>query len=125
MDETYLSTVSFAEKHGVSSSTVLKWIREGRVPGAKKFPQKSSCKGYVYLIPEDAVLSKPKRGRPASMCSTPEAAPPKREYTRREISLFIRRHCGTMTYGQIAATLGMTTLEVRAVYDWLHKRYHI
>lgn len=131
MDAAMISTTSYAEKYGFPVSTVRSWAERGRIPGVQKIPNAST--GHVYLIPEDALPIRRKAGRPKADIGIPEQLPSnvtphgtaKRKRTNREISLFIRQHCNTMTYGQIAMALDMTTLEVRAVYERLHKRYGI
>ncbi|MDD6041918.1 MAG: hypothetical protein PUD63_12110 [Clostridia bacterium] len=60
---------------------------------------------------------------PPPVCAASPFEPPKR--TRREINRYIRRHAGDQTYARIARELGLTTLEVRAIYEKLHRKYHV
>ena len=60
-----ITTREFAELIGRPYSTVVAWLREGRVPGAKAFKETS---GTVYRVPRSAVETfkdgGPRRGRP-------------------------------------------------------------
>lgn len=110
-----LSCGEYAKKHNLNLSTVRVWCQKGLIEGVTKIP--CSRSSYMYAIPEDAP--------PPVTTRIWSQAVPGRQYTKREISLFIRKHAGNMTYGDISRTLGISTLECRAIYDRLHRRYHI
>lgn len=124
---------SYAQKTGYKADTIRSWIKKGWIPGAKKTsnPQAAGC--MVWMIPEDAQPPVPRMGgRPRTRfgageeeaaCKTEKIA--SKEWTKSEISLFIRKHAANMTYGEISRMLGISTLECRAIYDRLHRRYHI
>lgn len=128
-----ISTLAYAEKHGYKYSTVASWIKKGLMPDAQKKPIGTKGTGYVYVLPDDAPLPEIRfTGRPRTVFGEKQTvktvqekpkAPRKR--TQREICLFIRRHCRNKTFKEIACALDISTLEVRAVYDRLHKRYGI
>ena len=132
MQPAMISLTSFAEKNGYKRTTLALWCQKGLVPGAVKTPYRNSSTGYAYLIPEDAIPIRIKRGRPRAICDEPERAPypypapkPKRKYTKREAALYIRRHAGDMTYAQLMEELDMPREEIRRIYERLHKRYGI
>lgn len=130
-----ISTLAYAEKHGYKYSTVASWIKKGLMPDAQKKPIGTKGTAYMYVLPDDSPPPEIRlTGRPRTVfgekqdpVSLPNKAKPKtpRKRTQREISLFIRRHCGTKTIKEIACALDISALEVRAVYDRLHDRYGI
>lgn len=123
----------YALLNGYSPQTVRKWAQKGLLEGTQRVPAVS---GYEYRIPMDAMPPAP-TGRPRIKNGVPESAwnpapvqekssppePPKR--TRREINRYIRQHAGDQTYARISRELGLTTLEVRAIYEKLHRKYHV
>lgn len=59
--DNYISARSFADKVKKSPTTISKWCREGRIPGAYLID------GITWRIPKDTKLSDidiPKMGRP-------------------------------------------------------------
>ena len=126
-----ISARTYAEKHGFKYSTVSKWIQKGLMTGAQKKPIGSKGISYMYLIPDDSPppeTSKAGRTRTVfgeKVVRQSSAGEAKRKRTPREISLYIRRHCASKSFHEIARVLDISTLEVRAVYDRLHKRYGI
>ncbi|MGH9765447.1 MAG: hypothetical protein ACREDR_20755 [Blastocatellia bacterium] len=63
-----LTTKEFADQVGAPYTTVMGWLREGRIRGAVL--DKSSPRGGVWWIPKSAVAkfndpeTRPRRGRP-------------------------------------------------------------
>lgn len=133
-----ISVASYAEKHGYKPDAVRDWAKRGLLEGSVKQPIPPKCTSYMYMIPEDAnPPSVRASGRPRMKFGLPEKknvpdGQPEESRktvikgrTSREISLFIRKHCGNMTYREMSRALDISTLEVRAIYDRLHARYGI
>lgn len=121
--EKLLSAKEYAEQMGCGRKTVLNWCAQGNMPDARKVEREGG--GYAYLIPENARPIKcheSKMGHRRKAEKEQEAARPARKRTEREISQYIRRHCGTRTYRQLSEELGLSTMEIRARYDRLHER---
>lgn len=120
-----LTAEQYAERMGCNKKTVILWCSAGRLPGAVKAEKGKGF--YFWLIPEGAEPTKPYIPKeitrePKPKAEAPKPKKPARPKTEREISLYIRRFCGTRTYRQMAEELGMSTLEIRARYDRLHER---
>jgi hypothetical protein len=47
-----LTPRQYAQKHDVAYTTVMKWLQNGLIQGAKKAPL--PYEGYIYQIPKDA-----------------------------------------------------------------------
>lgn len=129
-----LTTRQYADLHGYNYYSVLSWCKRGVMDGAVKAPLDKEGKCFVYMIPKDTPAPPLRRtGRKRMKFGKAEkyAVPRKRtasvvpKRTEREISLFIQKHCGTMTYRAMSRALGIPTLEIRAIYDRLHARYGI
>jgi hypothetical protein len=85
------------EKWGVDPSTVAHWIRKGFVPGAYKIKHKGSD---LWIVPDDAAC--PRKIVPVD---NKEA--------------YILKHSGTHSIKAIAEKLGISTMEVRQIFDQL------
>lgn len=117
----------YADMHGVAAKTVLYWCSKGMIEGVEKVKR---GQGFQYLIPQNAAPRKPyrpqkKRKTKPKEPPKPKEPKPKRVWTEREISLHIRRFCGTRTYQQLAEQMGISVQEVRRRYDLLHDKYGI
>ena len=132
-----LSVQEYADYTGYHPATVRLWIKKGLLDGTERVPSRRCKEGYEHRIPMDANPPKPVFGRPRMKNGEKEVAwapvqaeepgQPLRHVKRskREISMYIRKHADNQSYAAIARELGITTLEVREVYEKLHKRYHI
>lgn len=127
-----LTAREYADLHGYKYATVYSWCRKGVMQGAIKHPCKMNASGFVYMIPaesppppqrvigrkrtQNGIIVKP----PPPKEQPPKAAAPQKR-SKREINIFIRKHCKTMTYGQMSKALGIPTLKLREMYDYLHE----
>lgn len=124
-----LTVRQYADLHGYKYETVYSWCKKGVMQGAIKQPSKMNGAGFVYMIPAESPPP-PLRlgaGRPRTQNGVAVKMPPPskenpQKRSKREINLFIRKHCKTMTYGQMSKTLGIPTLKLRQMYDHLHER---
>lgn len=111
----YISTTEFGRRNGVCVETVNRYIHAGRLRGVIKVRHPNAY-GFIYAIPEEAVAL------PKELCSP---RPSGKDYLPEEMAEYIRRHCGTRTYSQISRELGISTAEVRRIYDHLHDAYGV
>lgn len=127
-----LTTRQYADLNGYNHNTVYKWCQKGLISNTVKVPNTKTGSGFMYLIPENAAPPPHTNGRPRSRFGEYELTPkqslspsPVAQLTKREINLFIRRHCKSMTYGDMSRALGIPTLKLREMYDYLHNQYGI
>ena len=75
-----ISPQEFANEIGRPYDTVMRWIRNGLVPGVKVIQE---TRGPVYLVPADAVEKfkdfGPKRGRPRKPLSELKGKPRRKD----------------------------------------------
>lgn len=130
-----LTAREYADLHGYKYATVYSWCKKGVMQGTIKQPSKMNGSGFVYMIPAESppppLRSGAGRPRTQNGVSVKMPPPPKEQPTKaadppkrskREINIFIRKHCKTMTYGQMSKALGIPTLKLRQMYDHLHER---
>lgn len=116
----------YAERNGVDRSTVHYWITTGKLEGVVKVKSdnKYFCKDR-YMIPADAKPQKrtwTSKKQPEPPKQQPKPKPKRKNYTEREKNLYIAKHCGTMTYRELADELELDVMEVRRRYDILHEK---
>jgi DNA-directed RNA polymerase specialized sigma24 family protein len=92
-----------AKKWGIAETTVRQYIRAGVVSGAYKEKTNRGC-GFRWIIPDDAPC-------------------PYQKYVMRnaptEKEAYILKYCGTLSIRSIAENLGISTAEVRNIFDRL------
>lgn len=92
-----MTTREAGEKWGVAECTVADWIRAGLIPGAYK----AMLKGHErWMLPDDATCP-----RYVMRADTKEE--------------YILKYSGTLSIKSIAANLGISTAEVRSIFDRL------
>lgn len=108
------------EKWGVSKTSVKQWLRDGLIPGARKVKTKH---GPTWFLPNDAVppTMKFKCGRKRGIPNSDVPQAPKRRISNEK---FIMMHSGTKSTKGIAQALGISTAEVRAIYDRIIQHNH-
>jgi len=52
--EGYLSTREVGDALGVAVGTVCGWVRQGKIPGARRVPHPPTGR-YAYMIPEEFI----------------------------------------------------------------------
>ena len=107
-----MKTREAAAKWGVSLSAVKTWLYNGAIPGAYKVPTNY---GMAYFIPDDAPCP-PKNARHGMKRTADCTCPPKGSMSNRR---YIAMYGASKSTASIAETLGITTKEVRAIYDRL------
>ena len=95
-----ITAKEYAQRIGCCKKTVVYWCWCGKIPGAVKAKNESGAD--FWMIPEGARVTKPykpQKARQKKATEAPAMEPkPKRKLTEREISLHIRRFCGTHAY---------------------------
>lgn len=128
-----LTIREYADLHGYKYDTVYSWVKKGLMQGAITHQSNVNAAGFVYMLPADAPpppirrssgRKRTQHGVAVKLPPAPKEQPkqptvPKR--SQREINLFIRKHCKSMTYGQMSKALGIPTLKLREMYDYLHE----
>ena len=108
-----------ADKWGVSKSAVKDWCREALIPGVYKVKMH---RGMTWMLPDDAVPPPPGTGRKRGGHNSDTITPGKRMKAR---AAFIMQHAGTKSTRSIARALGISTDEVRSIYDRIYKHNFI
>lgn len=115
-----LTVKEFAAKIGADKSSVLRWIAEGRIPGAKL--EKLTRGKMVYVIPDDAV-------RPETRYYHGGASTVQTKRFKADTSVvidqehkkqldFVNQHI-SWSVRSIAHNLGVSTNRVRELFDEL------
>lgn len=116
-----LTVREFSIKIGADKSSILRWINEGRIPGAKLMKLdngKKSC----YMIPDDAVRPESKyhlsdRADAYAGKFKPDTSKIVDKEHRKQLD-FVAEHL-TWSVRSIAHNLGVSTGEVRELFDEL------
>lgn len=116
-----LTVREFCLKIGVDKSSVLRWINEGRIPGAK-LVKLSNGRKSCYMIPDDAVRPESKYyhgGQTAVQVNQfkPDTANIVDKEHREQLE-FVDKHLG-WSVRSIAHNLGVSTGKVRELFDEL------
>lgn len=108
-----MTAAQAAKKWGVSVGMVWSYLLQGRVPGAYQ----ANGNAGKWHVPDDAQKTARKNARRIS-----KVVP---AMTQDEKEAYIRRFCFLKTYGELSAALGLTTAEVRDIYERLHALYGV
>lgn len=123
-------------KNGYTTKWASELANQGRIPGAVKALRQGS-KICRWMVPADAVRPEPqKKGRPkmteeerrAQKWKPPVVVLPRIKPvlpTMHDKCEYIRKHCLTKSYRELAEDTGMSYAEIRRVYERLHERYGI
>lgn len=130
-----VSVKDYADEHDLHPDTVRKWCVRGNLPGAVKVEEERNGAGFQYWIPADAEPVKPKRKYtrrgewevpdPEPEEPKPEGKPKPKLKTMREKAEHIRQYCIFHSFRQLREETGLTTAEIRNIYDRLHEVYGI
>lgn len=84
MEEKMLTTKEVAERIGVKYTTVMLWIREGKLAGVVR---QESPRGHYWLIPESSIVDIKKRGqgRPRKEDSVPTVAKGRKKKSAKKV----------------------------------------
>lgn len=113
------------KKFDVHTRTVLEWARRGLFPGATRI--RTASNQTRWEIPEDAKRPDLHVGGRRMKGVSTRLLPPRSpdSLTWEEKVAYIRAYAHLKTYAQLRAFTGLTTIQIRAVYDRLHRRYGI
>lgn len=111
-----MTTQEAADKWGVTKSTVKKWCRYDLIPGVYKVKMH---RGMTWILPDDAVPPPPGTGRKRGGQNSDSSAKPKRGMTNER---YIMLNGATQSTRWIAQVLGISTAEVRAIYDKVYMK---
>lgn len=133
--EGMLSVKDYADARDLHPDTVRKWCVSGNLPGAVKEKDLRNGAGFQYWIPADAEPVKPRRKytrRGEWEVPDPEPEEPKQKEkpkkklrTMREKAEHIRKYCIFRSFRQLREETGLTTAEIRRIYDRLHEVHGI
>lgn len=114
-----LTAREFSIKIGADKSTILRWINEGRIPGAK-LVKLSNGRKSCYMIPDDAVRPESKYYRGGQTAVQVNQFKPDTskivDKEHREQLEFVAKHLG-WSVKSIAHNLGVSTNRVRELFD--------
>ena len=113
-----MTTQQAVEKWGVSKTSVKQWLRDGLIPGARKVKIRNSM---TWILPNDAVPP-PKGSNCGRKRGIPNSDVPQAPKGRMSKEKFIMLHSGTKSTRGIAQALGISTAEVRAIYDRIYMK---
>ena len=121
-----------AEKWGFNRRTVTKWCREGIIKDWQMISRPGG--GRELFIPDNTPRPDRRKGyspnangvvrkytRATHVIVRPDGPPP----TRSEIENHLLRFAGTHTYRQLQQETGLSTAEIRTIYERLHAQYSI
>lgn len=116
-----LTAREFSIKIGADKSSVLRWINEGRIPGAQLVKLDNGRK-VCYMIPDDAVRPESKYYKCGQVSAHANRFKPKTvavvdEEHRKQLD-FVAEHL-TWSVRSIAHNLGVSTGMVRELFDEL------
>lgn len=116
-----LTAREFSIKIGADKSTILRWINEGRIPGAQLVKLDNGRK-VCYMIPDDAVRPESKYYKCGRVSAHANRFKPKTvavvdEEHRKQLD-FVAAHL-TWSVRSIAHNLGVSTGMVRELFDEL------